>query len=232
MSTLQDPTRDDSQATAPVGDGTVPRPRTAPERTSGWGRSVRWSVYAVAGVLVAGVGVLGVTRLGGEQQGTDAPPAAAADSNVALKDAPITLPATAGGKNPLGATDVTRRPEWVQQAKQAVHGAVFAAQTYGTPGSFDIVRIVAARHDLTGTLEMTWAGDAGTKVGPVSCTNTIRLTPEQPAKVHPTVMLCWRTSASLSVYVLVIDPKATKPVPMTDAADTVQSVWRSASNAA
>jgi hypothetical protein len=43
-------------------------------------------------------------------------------------------------------------------------------------------------------------------------------------------MLCWRTSASLSVYALVIDPKATTPVPMTDAAATVQSVWRDAAN--
>ena len=231
MSTLQDPTHDEQQTLA-TGDGTVPSQRTSPEQPTGRGRAIRWGVYAVASALVAGVGVLGVTRLTSQQQGDDAPPAAAVDSNVALKNAPITLPATAGGKKPLGATDVTRRPEWQQQAKQAVRGAVFAAQTYGTPGSFNIVRVVAARTDLTGALEMTWAGDAGTKVGPVSCTNNIRLTTQQVPKIRPTVMLCWRTSASLSVYVLVIDPKATTPVPNTDAAATVQSVWRSAANAA
>jgi hypothetical protein len=44
-------------------------------------------------------------------------------------------------------------------------------------------------------------------------------------------MLCWRASASLSVYALVIDPKATTPVPTTDAAQAVDSVWRSASSA-
>ena len=142
MSTLQDPTHDEQQTTA-TGDGTVPSQRTSPEQTTGRARAIRWGVYAVAGVLVAGVGVLGVTRLTGQQQGADAPPAAAVDSNVALKNAPITLPPTAGGKKPLGATDVTRRPEWQQQAKQAVRGAVFAAQTYGTPGSFNIVRVVA-----------------------------------------------------------------------------------------
>ena len=230
MSTLQDPTHDEQQTTV-TGDATIPGQRTSPEQTTGRGRVVRWGVYAAAGVLVAGVGVLGVARIS-SQQVADAPPAAAVDSNVALKNAPITLPETAGGKNPLGATDITRNPEWLQLAKQAVHGAVFSARTYGTPGSFDIVRIVAARADLTGALEMTWAGDAGVKVGPVSCTNTIRLTPQQPAKTRPTVMLCWRTSASLSVYALVINPKATRPVPMTDAAATVQSVWRSAANAA
>lgn len=228
MSTLQDPTHDE-QTTVP-GDGTVPRPRTAPERAAGRTRLVRWAVYAVACVVVAGVGVLGVTRLTEQEQGDEVAPPVAVDSNLALKDAPITLPATAGGKSPVGATDVTRKPEWIQQAKQAAHGAVFAAQTYGTPGSYDIVRVVAARTDLTGALELAWAGDAGTKVGPVSCTNKTKLTPDQPARVRPTVMLCWRTSASLSVYTLVIDPKATTPVPMPDAAATVQSVWRDAAN--
>src|SRR4051794_29561833 len=183
MSTLQDPTHHESQTAAGAGDGIVPRPRTAPEQTSGRGRVVRWAVYAVAGVLIAGVGVLGVTRLTGQEQGDVAPPPAAADSNVALKNAPISLPDTAGGKSPVGTTDVTRKPEWLQQAKQAVHGGVFAARTYGTPGSYDIVRVVAARTDLTGALELAWAGDTGTKVGPVSCTNKTRLTPDQPAKV-------------------------------------------------
>ena len=236
MSTLQDP----SAETTATGDETVPRPRSAPRQApeqaappaSGRARAVRWTVYGLAGVLVAAVGVLGVTRMTGQGQGDDAPPAAAVDSNVALKNAPITLPATAGGKKPLGPTDVTKNPEWLKQAKNAVHGAVLAARTYGTPGTFDIVRVVAARADLTGQLEMTWAGDAGTKVGASTCTNDIRLTPQQPAKIRPTVMLCWRTSASLSVYVLVINPRATSPVPMTDAANTVQDVWRSASNAA
>jgi hypothetical protein len=230
MSTLQDPTRDESQTAAGTGDGTVPRPRTAPERTSGRGRVVRWAGYAVAGVLVAGVGVAGMTRLGGQEQADDAPPAAAVDSNLALKDAPITLPATAGGMSPVGATDVTRRAEWTQQAKQAAGGAVFAARTYGHAGTNHIVRVVAARTDLTGALELAWAADAGTKVGPVSCTNKTRLTPDQPPKVRPTIMLCWRTSGSLSVYALVIDPKATTPVPTTDAAATVESVWRSAAS--
>ena len=55
---------------------------------------IRWSVYALAGVLVAAVGVAGVTKLNGQQEGEDAP-AAAADSNLALKNAPIDLPASA-----------------------------------------------------------------------------------------------------------------------------------------
>lgn len=231
MSTLQEPTRDD-QGTAVVpgkGTGTVPRPRTSPERPATRSKVVRWSVYALAGVLVAAVGVAGVTRLNGQQEGEDAP-AAAADSNLALKNAPIDLPASAAGLSGLGNADVTQDPAWKQQAKKAAGGAVLAARTYGQKNSNHIVRVVAARADLTGGLELAWAADAGQKVGPVSCTNKTRLTPDQPPRVRPTLMLCWRTSPSLSVYTLVIDPKATSPVPTTDAAATVDTVWRSASN--
>jgi hypothetical protein len=147
-----------------------------------------------------------------------------------LKDAPITLPETAAGMSPLENGDVTRDPAWQQLAKKAAKGAVFAARTYGHENSNHIVRVVAARTDLTGTLELGWAADAGSKVGAVNCTNTTRLTPDQPPRSRPTLMLCWRTSPSLSVYALVIDPKATSPVPTTDAAATVDAVWRDASN--
>ena len=233
MSTLQEPTRDD-QGTAVVpgkGTGAVPRPRTSPERRATRNTAVRWSVYALAGVLVAAVGVAGVTKLNGQQEGEDAP-AAAADSNLALKNAPIDLPASAAGLSGLGNADVTQDPAWKQQAKKAAGGAVLAARTYGQKNSNHIVRVVAARADLTGGLELAWAADAGQKVGAVSCTNKTRLTPDQPPRVRPTLMLCWRTSPSLSVYTLVVDPKATSPVPTTDAAATVDAVWRSASNEA
>ena len=231
MSTLQEPTRDD-QGTAVVpgkGTGAVPRPRTSPERPATRNKVIRWSVYALAGVLVAAVGVAGVTKLNGQQEGEDAP-AAAADSNLALKNAPIDLPASAAGLSGLGNADVTQDPAWKQQAKKAAGGAVLAARTYGQKNSNHIVRVVAARADLTGGLELAWAADAGQKVGAVSCTNKTRLTPDQPPRVRPTLMLCWRTSPSLSVYTLVVDPKATSPVPTTDAAATVDAVWRSASN--
>jgi hypothetical protein len=231
MSTQQ-PTRDDQgrDAFGTPRDGTVPRPRTSPERPATRNQVVRWAVYAVAGVLVAAVGVAGVTKLNGQQEGGDTP-SAVTDSNLALKNAPITLPATVAGMNPLENGDVTRDPTWQQLAKKAAKGGVLAARTYGHENSNHIVRVVAARADLTGTLELAWAADAGHKVGAVNCTNTTRLTPDQPPRVRPTLMLCWRTSPSLSVYALVIDPKATSPVPTTDAAATVDAVWRSASNA-
>jgi hypothetical protein len=226
VSTLQDPTRKESA----TGDGAVPAPRTSPEAHAvKRSRVARWAVFGVAGVAVATVGALGVTRVGGSGEAT-APPAVV-DSNLALKDTPITLPDTVAGLAGLGTADVTADPAWRAQAQRGAGNAVFAARTYGTPGSNSIVRVVGARTDLTGKLELAWAADAGTKVGPVSCTNNTKLTPDQPAKIRPTVMLCWRTSGSLSVYALVIDPKATTPVPTTTAAQAVDSVWRSASSA-
>ncbi len=226
VSTLQDPTRKESA----IGDGAVPAPRTSPEANAAKrSRVARWAVFGAAGVAVATVGALGVTRIGGS--GEAAAPRAVVDSNLALKDAPITLPDTVAGLTGLGKADVTSDRQWRAQAQQAAGGAVLAARTYGTTGSNHIVRVVGARADLTGKLELAWAADAGTKVGAVNCTNNTRLTLDQPAKVRPTVMLCWRTSGSLSVYALVIDPKAKTPVPTTDAAQAVESVWRSASSA-
>ena len=232
MSTLQEPTRDDQGTDAPAanGNGTVPRPRTSPERPASRNHVVRWAVYGVAAVLVAAVGVVGVTKLNGQQEGGDTP-SAAGDADLALKNATISLPATAAGMRPLETGDITRDPMWQQQAKKAAKGGMFAARTYGHGNSNHIVRVVAARADLTGALELAWAADAGHKVGAVNCTNTTRLTPDQPPRVRPTLMLCWRTSPSLSVYALVIDPKATSPVPATDAAATVDVVWRAASDA-
>jgi hypothetical protein len=231
MSTLQEPTRDDQEpdTRATNGKPSVPRPRTSPERPGTRNQVVRWAVYAVAGLVVAGVGIAGVTKLNGQQEG-EGSPSVVADGAPALKNAAIQLPAAAAGMTPLENGDVTRDPAWQQLAKGAAKGGVWAARTYGHENSNHIVRVVAARADLTGALELAWAADAGHKVGAVNCTNTTRLTPGQPPRVRPTLMLCWRTSASLSVYALVIDPKATSPVPTTDAAATVDAVWRSASD--
>lgn len=230
MSTL--PTRDDqgSQAPAAPTSGALPHQRTPSRgKTSARTphRAVRWAVYAVAGVIVAAVGAAGVVRLGDQGETATAP--AAVDSNLALKDSPLTLPPTVAGLSPLASGDVTSDPAWLQQAKKATGGAVFTARTYGRPAPGRILRVVAARTDLTGALELGWAAGSETKIGATSCTNTTRFTPDQAPRARPTLMLCWRTSGSLSVYALEIDPRSTTPVASTQAAAAVDAVWRSAS---
>ena len=56
--------------------------------------------------------------------------------NATLTGGPATVRATAGGKSPVGATDVTRKPQWVQQAKRAAGGGYRQVLWYkdGTDG--------------------------------------------------------------------------------------------------
>jgi hypothetical protein len=69
------------------------------------------------------------------------------------------------------------------------------------------MRVVSARGDLTGQRELTWAADAGHQVGAARCTQNFQFSPDSPAAVRPTMLLCWRTSALKSVYVIDVNPK-------------------------
>jgi len=68
------------------------------------------------------------------------------------------------------------------------------------------LRIVSARADLTGQRELTWAADTGHPVGSARCTQNFQFSPNSPAGVRPTMLLCWRTSAHKSVYVIETNP--------------------------
>ena len=88
--------------------------------------------------------------------------------------------------------------------------------------------MVAARADLTGKLEQAWAVDNGTKSGSVSCTHDTRLTPSGKAFERPTLLVCWRTSSTLSAYAVVIDPKAKAPIADADGVAAVDTAWKAA----
>jgi hypothetical protein len=66
------------------------------------------------------------------------------------------------------------------------------------------MRIVSARQDLTGQRELAWAADQGVPVGNARCTKKIRLSPDAEIREIPTLLLCWRTSAAKSVYVIAV----------------------------
>jgi hypothetical protein len=67
------------------------------------------------------------------------------------------------------------------------------------------LRVVTARADLTGQRELAWAADAGRQVGTSRCTQNFRFSTDTPPRVRPTMMLCWRTSATKTVYAIVVD---------------------------
>ncbi|GAA0916867.1 hypothetical protein GCM10009557_89070 [Virgisporangium ochraceum] len=68
------------------------------------------------------------------------------------------------------------------------------------------MRVVTARGDLTGQREMAWAADDGHRVGNAWCTQNFQFSPDRPASVRPTMLLCWRISDQRSVYVVTVDP--------------------------
>jgi hypothetical protein len=143
----------------------------------------------------------------------------------------IELPSAVGGLSALPATaDVTRTAGWQVKATAAGHGATVTGRSYGTgkPGARSI-RIVAGRTDLTGALELTWAAGTAETVGQDRCTDDLRLTAASTPRVRPTVMLCWRTSATFSAYSLIIDPKATTPITAAEGAAALDGAWTIAS---
>lgn len=67
-----------------------------------------------------------------------------------------------------------------------------------------ILRVVTARHDLTGQRELLWTTDRGRPVGDASCTQKFRFAGDQKASVRPNLLVCWRTSATRSVITVLV----------------------------
>lgn len=67
-----------------------------------------------------------------------------------------------------------------------------------------ILRVVTARHDLTGQRELLWTTDRGRPVGDASCTQKFRFAGDRTASVRPNLLVCWRTSATRSVITVLV----------------------------
>ena len=66
------------------------------------------------------------------------------------------------------------------------------------------LRVITAQHDLTGQRELLWAADDGKPVGSAHCTQNFHFSNDGKAKVRPTMLLCWRTSAGKSVVTVAV----------------------------
>ncbi|MEU7904337.1 hypothetical protein [Actinoplanes sp. NPDC049118] len=71
----------------------------------------------------------------------------------------------------------------------------------------ETIKVASARKDLTGYRELAWIVDSGHRaVGNSECTSKIRLSNNIEARERPTLLLCWRTSPTRSVYTLAVKP--------------------------
>jgi hypothetical protein len=80
--------------------------------------------------------------------------------------------------------------------------------TVTNSGSLDsssgTLRTISARGDLTGQRELAWVSDDGTPYGDAHCTQTLHFANNSTPSLKPTLMLCWRTSASKSVVTVLV----------------------------
>jgi hypothetical protein len=86
-----------------------------------------------------------------------------------------------------------------------------------------IMRVVSARQDLTGQRELAWAADEGVQVGNARCTQNFRLSAGAPVSEKPTLLLCWRTSATKTVYTVAVklDSRPSKQ----ESVDIIERTW-------
>lgn len=212
------PLAEDADETPTAGSRPAPQPAARPALAP----LTRWATPVAITALVAGAAITLAVRHGDGTSG--APARAGSAGDVGATSWPPSVQGLAA-QDP--GQDLTRTPEWQSSARQDVATTPVLARMYGPGGAARSIRLVAARTDLTGKLDLAWAADTGTLLGNVHCTNNLVLAEGTAPRERPTVMLCWRTSRSASAYSLIVDPTATKPVAAADGAAAVEVAWRS-----
>lgn len=97
--------------------------------------------------------------------------------------------------------------------------------TKGSLKEGGIVRVLAAREDLTGQRELAYVAGGVEKYRNVPCSQTFQFsTSPTPAK-KDNLLMCWRTTATKSVVAIVVDPKG-KPS-RDKALAAIEQKWRS-----
>jgi len=91
----------------------------------------------------------------------------------------------------------------------------------GTLAKGGTMRVVTAGYDLSGQRELLWAADKGERVGQARCTQNLRFSNAAEPHDFPTVLLCWRTSATKSVITVAV-AKSGRP----EKADSITEINR------
>jgi hypothetical protein len=192
----------------PAAGSVVPQ---TPDRTASRGtRPWMWAIGAA--VLAGAAGAAAFSGL----LGTSAPSGPVT--------APVPVPDKVGGLAAAPADqDFAQADGWQAKAKAAVGDATVVGKQYGSTKERKTIRVVAARSDLTGKLELAWAADKGKKYGDARCTQNFEFADGGRVGIRPTMLMCWRTSETFSAYSIIIDfDKAPKPA---EAVDAIADIW-------
>lgn len=184
-------------------------------RPSGSRPSRRTALLVTGGVLAAAAAGAGAfVAFGG-------------DEKVAAVVAPpmATLPPSVGGLDPVNDDqDFTKQKVWQDRVTEQVGDKDIIAKQYGTIADRKYIRVVAARTDLTGKLQLAWAADQGKQVGNYRCTDNFVIGTGAKPEVRPTMLICWRTTAAYSAYALSVNFDA-KP-DQAQAVAALSAVWK------
>jgi hypothetical protein len=121
---------------------------------------------------------------------------------------PLALPDRFAGIPRMEGGDFGTSSDWPGIAHESLGTPLFAGGSYLPPKAGNRygrpwLNVVAARADMSGTLDLRMAGDDGQRYGDTRCTTNVVL-PGTHDSLGPGRLLCWRTSRRLSVSALVV----------------------------
>lgn len=156
-----------------------------------WRRPV---VLGTAAAVLAGAVAGGVVLNRHQHPGPTAPPSA-----------PASLPSQVDGLKEADTETAKGQQKAFEEKAQKLGDVTVVGRTYTSDNKRRTVKIVMGRTDLTGKLDLAWPADEGRKVGDSRCTSNLKLTPSGKPGVRKTMLVCWRTSKTLSAYSVIID---------------------------
>jgi hypothetical protein len=163
----------------------------------------RYQVVAAVGVAaILGTGVLAAQYLDRRSETASEDRVDLGEPHSTIASVPSTAPTSARAS----ASSSPTRNAPAQPAPPAMPAVVPSVSTSGTlPKDHRTLKVISARGDLSGAHELTWVADSGHRVGDALCTQNFRFDANSPARERPTMLLCWRTSASRSVLTITVD---------------------------
>ena len=119
--------------------------------------------------------------------------------------APAALPDKVAGLDQADSKTAKGQQEAFEEKAQKLGDVTVVGRTYTSENKRRTIKVVVGRTDLTRKLDLAWVADKGREVGDARCTSNLKLTPESKPSVRKTMLLCWRTTDTLSAYSLIID---------------------------
>jgi hypothetical protein len=200
-----------------------------PERSNGMRRRTRLTLGLVGGLGVLGAGAAlsaGLAGHHGRHESMATPPSVAVSSAQPSSEGASAPPE--GAQSAVSQPPVSQPPvtdaERIASARAGAKHSVpiqhplidvvpttpssdLQIQDVGSIAKGQTLRVVSAPTDLSGQNELGWVADHGQAVGSARCSQTFRFANQAKAARKETLLVCWRVSATKSVYTVLVNLK-------------------------